>query len=108
MANSRFDIPTIYANLVKQVTDIIAEVKSKDISDNLEYMAWDSRGDVTELPDIDLIGLADWAYDETDDHRPEIEFAVVVPIDESEGASIVRVIESTGSREFVKFSSATI
>lgn len=42
-------------------------------------MAWDSR-DLNELPDNDLIGLADWTYDETEDHRPEIEFAIVLSV----------------------------
>lgn len=80
MADSRFDLPTIYANLVKRVTTVVAQAKDQGISPDIQYIAWDSRGDVTELPDTDLIGVADWTYDEGEDHRPELEFAIVLSV----------------------------
>lgn len=80
MAESRFDLPTIYANLVKRVTEVITQAQDLAISPELQYIAWDSRGDITELPDKDLIGLADWTYDETEDHVPEIEFAIMLSV----------------------------
>jgi len=80
MADSRFDLPTVYANLVGQITGVISDAKAAGISPDLEYIAWDARQEVNELPNHDLIGVADWAYDETEDHRPEIEFAVVLSV----------------------------
>lgn len=80
MANSRFDLPTIYANLVGRVTEVVNQAKAAGISPELEYISWDARQEVNELPNHDLIGVADWTYEEGDDHRPEIEFAVVLSV----------------------------
>lgn len=80
MANSRFDLPTVYATLVSKVQEVIAKVKADGISPGIQYIAWDARGDVTELPDTDLIGVADWTFDETDDHLPDIEFTIILSV----------------------------
>ncbi len=80
MANSRFDLPTVYANLVGAVTDVVAQAKSQEISPDIEYISWDARQEVNELPNVDLIGLADWTYAENDDHRPDIEMAIVLSV----------------------------
>lgn len=79
MADSRFDLPTVYATLVSKVNEIIANIKAKGISPDIEYMAWDSRGDTPELPNKDLIGVADWTWDE-EDHFPTIEFSILVSV----------------------------
>lgn len=78
--SSRFDLPAVYATLISKVQEIIETIKDKGISPDMAYMAWDSRGDVTELPDSDLMGVADWTWSENDDHRPDIEFAILVSV----------------------------
>lgn len=77
---SRFDLPAVYATLVSKVKEIIENIQEAGISPNMGYMAWDSRGDITELPDQDLMGVADWTWDENDDHLPDIEFAILVSV----------------------------
>jgi hypothetical protein len=79
MSRSRFDIPTIYATLVGKIQEIIAELKAEGISPNIQYMAWDGRQEVNELPNIDLIGLADWTFEEAD-HLPEIECGILLSV----------------------------
>jgi hypothetical protein len=77
---SRFDIPTVYATLVTKVKEIIDDLKTQGISEKIEYMAWDARQDTnTELPNVDLIGLADWTFDEAD-HMPEIECVILLSV----------------------------
>lgn len=80
MADSRFDLPTVYALLISKVQEIITTVKNSGVSPSIEYMAWDARQEVTELPNNDLIGVADWTYSESDDHLPEIEFAILLSV----------------------------
>lgn len=80
MADSRFDLPTVYATLVSKVNEIIERVKDAGISPNIRYMAWDSRGDVPELPNVDLIGVVDWTWDENDDHLPSIDFGILLSV----------------------------
>ena len=78
--NSRFDLPAVYATLVAKVKEIIENINDSGISPGMAYMAWDSRGDITELPDQDLMGVADWTWEENDDHLPDIEFAILVSV----------------------------
>jgi hypothetical protein len=59
-----YSLSSVYKSLIAEIQEIINEVRSRGISDDLEYHAFDSRGDVTELPDRDLIGLVDWTYAE--------------------------------------------
>lgn len=80
MTVNRFDLPAVYAALINKTQEIIDSVVEKGISTNLSYMAWDSRGDVTELPNQDLLGVADWTYTENDDHLPDIEFALLLSV----------------------------
>ena len=77
---SRFDLPTVYATLVAKVQEIITTVKADGVSPNIEYMSWDARQEVNELPNVDLIGVADWTYDETDLHMPEIDMAILLSV----------------------------
>lgn len=79
MAN-RFDLPTVYATLVSKVQEIIESVQESGISPGMQYMAWDSRQEVNELPNLDLIGVADWTWSENDDHRPSIEFSIILSV----------------------------
>ena len=80
MTQNRFDLPAVYACLLAKVNEVIARVKSKGISPNIEYMAWDSRQEVNELPNKDLIGVVDWTFAEGEDHMPEIEFAILLSV----------------------------
>lgn len=59
-----FNLTSLYKSLIKEIQVIITQVKAADISTDLDYYAWDSRGAVTELPNKDLIGLVDWTYSE--------------------------------------------
>jgi len=80
MAASRFDLPAVYAAMVSKAQEIITAVKSSGISPNIAYMAWDSRGEVNELPNQDLLGVVDWTWTENDDHLPDIEFALLLSV----------------------------
>lgn len=59
-----YNLLSIYKSLIAEVQGIINEAREKGISEDLQYHAWDSRGDITELPDCDLMGLVDWTYSE--------------------------------------------
>jgi hypothetical protein len=59
-----YNLTSVYKSLIAEIQEIIREIKSRGVSDNLQYHAWDSRGDITELPDTDLMGLVDWTYSE--------------------------------------------
>lgn len=77
---SRFDLPTVYAALVAKVQEVIEECNTQGITEDMEYIAWDARMDPTELPNKDLLGLADWTYDEGEDHLPEIECVFLLSV----------------------------
>jgi len=76
---SRFDLPTVYAVLVGKVQEIITKAQNEGISPDLEYVSWAARQDPTELPNKDLIGVADWTFDEAD-HMPEIELVILLSV----------------------------
>lgn len=59
-----YSLQSIYKSLIAKIQEIILDAKNNGISTDLEYHAFDSRGDITELPDSDLIGLVDWTYAE--------------------------------------------
>lgn len=59
-----YSLTSIYKSLIAKVQEIIQDVQAAGISQNIQYHAFDSRGDITELPDTDLIGLVDWTYAE--------------------------------------------
>jgi hypothetical protein len=59
-----YSLSSIYKSIIAEIQSIVEEVNSQGISDDLEYHAWDSRGDISELPNSDLIGLVDWTYAE--------------------------------------------
>lgn len=78
--SSRFNLSTIYATLVVYIQSMIEDAINRGASTDLQYMAWDSRGDITELPNTDLIGLVDWTFSENEDHLPDIEFAILLSV----------------------------
>jgi len=59
-----FDLESLYKSLIVHTQNTIAAVRNAGISTNLEYYAWDSRGEVSEQSDVDLIGLAGWSFRE--------------------------------------------
>lgn len=59
-----FKLSNIYNSLVRQVVDTIEEIQTSGLSPELEYYAWDSRGDEGEIDAKDLIGLAGWTFRE--------------------------------------------
>lgn len=79
-SESRFDLPTVYATLVAKVEEVRKRCVASGIAPELGYMAWDARQQVNELPNHDLIGVADWTFDETDLHLPLIETNVLLSV----------------------------
>lgn len=61
---SAFKISNIYKSLVRHIVDAIEDVRRSELSPNVEYYPWDSRGDEAEMPNADLIGLAGWSFSE--------------------------------------------
>jgi hypothetical protein len=61
---SSFKVSNIYKSIVRHLVDTIDVVKLSGVSSQLEYYAWDSRGDEAELEAKDLIGLAGWTFKE--------------------------------------------
>ena len=59
-----YSLNSLYKSLIVEIQRIIDECLTAGISEDLQYHSWDSRGDITELPDTDLIGLVDWTYAE--------------------------------------------
>lgn len=59
-----WNLVSIYKSLVAEIQQMIQQIHTEGVSSNMTYHAWDSRGDVTELPDNDLMGLVDWTYSE--------------------------------------------
>jgi len=59
-----YSLHSLYVSLIAKIQEIISDSLSAGISEDLQYHSWDSRGDITELPDTDLIGLVDWTYAE--------------------------------------------
>lgn len=59
-----FKISNIYASLLKHLVASIDKAVADGVSADLQYYAWDSRGDAAELPETDLIGLAGWSFGE--------------------------------------------
>jgi hypothetical protein len=80
MAASRFDLPTVYATIVGKTQEIITGLRTSGVAPNIAYMAWDARGEVTELPNHDLLGVVDWTWTENESHLPDIEFALLLSV----------------------------
>lgn len=59
-----WNLTSVYKSLIAEIQDMISEIQNSGVSENMQYHAWDSRGDITELPDNDLMGLVDWTYAE--------------------------------------------
>src|SRR5216110_3213999 len=59
-----YNLESIYKSLIAEVQEIVNEAIAGGVSSDIQYHSWDSHGDITELPNIDLIGLVDWTYSE--------------------------------------------
>ena len=70
-------IESLYKSLVRNVVDIQNEIKARSISPDMEYYAWDTRGNVTELPNVDLIGITGFSYEENEG-LPVIQIGILV------------------------------
>lgn len=57
-------ISNIYKSLVRHTVDTVAAIQREGVSVELAYHDWDERGDATELPPHDLLGLAGWTFSE--------------------------------------------
>lgn len=74
-----FTIEAVYKSVILQVNSIIADCLALGISDNMEYYSWDSRGQETELPNKDLIGIIGWTYAENEG-LPVIQFGLLTSL----------------------------
>ena len=61
-----FSLESLYVSAIAEINVIIEQIKSQGISKDLSYYSWDSRGQETELPNTDLIGLMGWTYAENE------------------------------------------
>jgi hypothetical protein len=63
---SSFSLESVYKSIIRRIELIRQEMMAQGVSDAMEYYAWDSRGDTTELPNHDLIGLIGWSFTENE------------------------------------------
>ena len=61
---SDFNLSSLYKSLIVHTQKLIDQALAEGRSDDLQYYAWDSRGELAELPDTDLIGLSNWTFRE--------------------------------------------
>lgn len=59
-----FKVSNIYKSLVRHCVDTVQSIRDNGVSVNVEYYAWDSRGDDAEMVAADLLGLAGWTFKE--------------------------------------------
>lgn len=59
-----YNLSSIYKSLISHIQNMIEEARMKGISDDLQYYAWDSRGELGELDNTDLVGLSNWTFRE--------------------------------------------
>lgn len=74
-----FTIESVYKSMILEIESIRAECLAKGISNNMTYYSWDSRGQETELPNEDLIGIIGWGYTENEG-LPVIQFGILVSL----------------------------
>lgn len=72
-----FSIESVYKSAIKQVQTIRNQLIAAGISTDMKYYAWDARGQETELPKTDLIGIAGWSYEENEG-LPVIQIGIVI------------------------------
>jgi hypothetical protein len=74
-----FTLESLYVSAIQVINEIRQEIIDAGISDDIQYYSWDSRGQETELPNKDLIGLMGWTYDENDG-LPTIEWGILTSL----------------------------
>ncbi len=61
---SKYNLTSLYKSLILQVQKVIVDAHAADLTTDMIYYAWDSRGETGELPNKDLIGLSNWTFRE--------------------------------------------
>jgi hypothetical protein len=74
-----FTLESLYKSIVREIESIRTEILGKEISSNMQYHSWDSRGELTELPDTDIIGLMGWTYAENEG-LPTIQIGITMSL----------------------------
>lgn len=74
-----FSIESVYKSAILAVNEIIAQAYAKGLTEDMAYHAWDSRGQETELPNTDLIGLIGWSYAENEG-LPVIQIGILLSL----------------------------
>lgn len=74
-----FSLESLYVSAIYAIEQIMDEMKVKGLSKDIAYYSWDSRGQETELPNTDLIGLMGWTYDENDG-LPTAELGILISL----------------------------
>lgn len=59
-----FRISNIYKSLVRQIIDSVEIMKRNGVVPEIEYFDWDAGGNESEMPKVDVVGLADWTFAE--------------------------------------------
>lgn len=59
-----FDLESLYKSLIHAVMDVVDDCRQSGVSPDIQYHAWDSRSEVAEPPQVDLIGLDGWTFRE--------------------------------------------
>lgn len=72
-----FSIEILYKSAIAAIQDIRQYLLDEGISTDMEYYAWDSRGQTTELPNVDLIGIVGWTFEENDG-LPVVQIGILV------------------------------
>lgn len=63
MATNSFSYEDLYASLLRTTTELIETARAEGLSDNLEFFNFDTVGDVSELPKVDLMGLGGVSFE---------------------------------------------
>ncbi len=74
-----FSIESVYKSVIIQAEAIRARCLALGITTDMEYYSWDSRGQETELPNKDLIGIIGWTYAENEG-LPVIQFGLLTSL----------------------------
>jgi len=51
------DYSNLYSSVIRVTTDLIAEIRGKNLSQNLQYINWDAHVENKEIPQTDLLGI---------------------------------------------------
>lgn len=57
-------ISTIYKSILRSAHELIDQIRATTTNQDIQYWAWETRADESELPKVDLFGLSSWGFEE--------------------------------------------